>query len=126
MHSPELAVTRDRFRVARRAAEQTLAEAIDVLSPEEYEAYGHRLTHVARDRLERLALALRRIRAAAHLPVQDAVAIAIESLGLDLEVVAASPHVEPGIARAVDAGLLAARLPRCLARAASAAGGVRR
>ncbi|SJM46426.1 ATP-dependent DNA helicase SCO5184 [Actinomycetales bacterium JB111] len=80
--------------------EQTLAEAIDVLPPEEYEAYGHRLTHVARDRLERLALALRRIRAAAHLPVQDAVAIAIESLGLDLEVVAASPHVEPGIARA--------------------------
>ncbi|MFF5021940.1 YjiH family protein [Micrococcus luteus] len=27
VHSPELAVTRDRFRVARRAAEQTLAEA---------------------------------------------------------------------------------------------------
>jgi DNA helicase-2/ATP-dependent DNA helicase PcrA len=80
--------------------EQTLAEAIDVLPPEEFEAYGHHLTDAARDRLERLALALRRIRAAAHLPVQDAVAIAIEALGLDLEVVAASPHVEPGIARA--------------------------
>lgn len=35
------------------------------------------------------------------------------------------PH-DPGIARAVDAGLLAARLPRCLARAAAVAGGVRR
>lgn len=35
------------------------------------------------------------------------------------------PH-EPGIARAVDAGLLAARLPRCLARAAATTGGRRR
>lgn len=35
------------------------------------------------------------------------------------------PH-DPSIARAVDAGLLAARLPRGLARAAAASGGVRR
>lgn len=34
--------------------------------------------------------------------------------------------VDPGIARAVDAGLLAARLPRGLARAAASMGGVRR
>jgi hypothetical protein len=34
--------------------------------------------------------------------------------------------VDPGIARAVDAGLLAARLPRGLARAGASAGGVRR
>lgn len=34
--------------------------------------------------------------------------------------------VDPGIARAVDAGLLATRLPRSLARAATAAGGIDR
>lgn len=34
--------------------------------------------------------------------------------------------LDPGIARAVDAGLLASRMPRALARAASAVGGARR
>ncbi|MGC5615624.1 ATP-dependent helicase [Georgenia sp. Z1491] len=79
--------------------EQSLAEAIDHLPRDGWASAGHALTDVARDRLSRLARALGRIRSVVRLPVHDAVGVAIEALGLDLEVVAASSEA-PATARA--------------------------
>ncbi|MGO1509761.1 MAG: UvrD-helicase domain-containing protein [Actinomycetaceae bacterium] len=79
--------------------EQALAEAVDHLPGKDWTAHGHALTGAARDRLTHLSRALRRIQSAVHLPVHDAVGVAIEALGLDLEVVAAATD-SPAAARA--------------------------
>ncbi|MGC5629430.1 UvrD-helicase domain-containing protein [Georgenia sp. Z1344] len=79
--------------------EQSLAEAIDHLPRDAFASAGHELTEAARGRLTELSRALARIRSAVRLPVHDAVGVAVEALGLDLEVVAASTE-DPATARA--------------------------